>query len=104
MAENEGEQQQEKFDFTAEGEALDYIGLDQARIQAIEHARDHTDSSGRWRHRPLGTGHLRISGREGAPFRGYPWSLVLSPGSGWVLAGAKTCLLWSLCLNGEANQ
>ena len=46
MAENEGDQQQEKYDFTAEGEAPEWIGLDQARIQAIEHARDHTEFYG----------------------------------------------------------
>ena len=33
---------EEQFDFTPEGETLGYIGLDQARIQAIEHARDNT--------------------------------------------------------------
>ena len=39
MAEDKKE---EKFDFTAEGEALGYISLDQARILAIRHARENT--------------------------------------------------------------
>ena len=41
-----GQEQREdevKFDFTTTGEDLGYIGLDQARILAIEHARDNTD-------------------------------------------------------------
>lgn len=45
MAEDE-DKKEEKFDFTPEGEAMDYIGLDQARVQAIEHARDNTDFYG----------------------------------------------------------
>ena len=35
-----------KFDFTSEGEAIAYISLDQARILAIEYARDHIDFYG----------------------------------------------------------
>ena len=31
-------------EFTAEGESLGYISLDQARIQPIEHASDNTES------------------------------------------------------------
>ena len=46
MAEEEGKKEEEKFDFTLEGEALGYIGLDQALIRGIEHARDHTDFYG----------------------------------------------------------
>ncbi len=41
MAEEE-DKQDEKFDFSAEGEALSCISLDQARVQAIEHARNNT--------------------------------------------------------------
>jgi len=37
---------QEKSEFTLEGEALGYIGLDQARVRAIEEARDNTDFYG----------------------------------------------------------
>jgi hypothetical protein len=46
MAEDEGKKEEEKFEFTPEGEALGYIGLDQARVQAVEHARDNTDFYG----------------------------------------------------------
>ena len=45
MAEEE-DKQEEKFEFTSEGEALGYISLDQARVLAIEHARDNTDFYG----------------------------------------------------------
>ena len=41
MAAEESEQER-KFDFTAEGEALGYISLDQARVLAIRHARENT--------------------------------------------------------------
>ena len=43
MAEEE-ETKEDKLDFTTTGEG--YIGLDQARVQAIEHARDNTDFYG----------------------------------------------------------
>lgn len=46
MAQQEGDKPEEKFEFTRAGEALGYIGLDQARVRAIEHARDHPDFYG----------------------------------------------------------
>ena len=36
----------EKLEFTPEGEAVGYISLDQARVRAIEHARDNRDFYG----------------------------------------------------------
>ena len=39
MAEEEGKKE-DKFDFTAEGEALGYISLEQARVLAMRTARD----------------------------------------------------------------
>ena len=42
MAEDPGKKEEEKFDVTSEGEAVAYISLDQARVLAIEHARDNT--------------------------------------------------------------
>ena len=42
MAQDEGKKEEEKFDFTSEGEAVNYISLDQARVLAIEHAQDNT--------------------------------------------------------------
>ena len=45
MALDEGKQE-EKCDFTSEGESLSYISLDQARVRAIEHARDNRDFYG----------------------------------------------------------
>ena len=40
MAEDEGKKEEEKFDFTPEGESLGYISLDQARVLAMSTARD----------------------------------------------------------------
>lgn len=46
MTEDPGKQEEEKFDFTREGEVPIYISLDQARVLAIQHARDNTDFYG----------------------------------------------------------
>ena len=46
MIEKEDKKEEEKLEFTLEGESLGYIGLDQARVLAIVHARDHTDFYG----------------------------------------------------------
>ena len=35
MAEDPGKKEEEKFDFTAQGEATDYLTLDQARFVAM---------------------------------------------------------------------
>ena len=43
MAQDEGKKEEEKFDFTSEGEVLGYISLDQARVLAGQHARETTD-------------------------------------------------------------
>jgi hypothetical protein len=45
MAENK-DKQADKLEFTSEGEPLGYISLNQARIQAMEHARNDTDFCG----------------------------------------------------------
>lgn len=47
MEEAEGKKEEEKFDFTAEGEAIGYISLDQARLLAMETARDAPGEYGR---------------------------------------------------------
>ena len=41
MSKEEGKQE-EKFGFTSEGESLGYIGLNQARLLAMQHARENT--------------------------------------------------------------
>ena len=46
MAQDEGKTEEEKFDFTSEGEVLGYISLDQARVLAVQHARENTDFYG----------------------------------------------------------
>ncbi|MCH8281988.1 MAG: hypothetical protein IIC96_15060 [Chloroflexi bacterium] len=40
MVEEEGKKDEEKFEFTAEGEALGYISLDQAQVLAMRTARE----------------------------------------------------------------
>ena len=40
MAQDEGKQEEEKFDFTREGEVSGYISLDQARVRAMRTARE----------------------------------------------------------------
>ena len=47
MAQDEGKQEEEKFDFTPEGEALGYISLSQARLLAMETARESPGDYGR---------------------------------------------------------
>ncbi|MCH8226099.1 MAG: hypothetical protein IIC97_09545, partial [Chloroflexi bacterium] len=47
MAEEEEKKEEEKFEFDAAGQALEYISLDQARVLAIEHARDNPRFYGR---------------------------------------------------------
>ena len=47
MAQDEGKQNEEKFDFTREGEALGYISLDQARVLAMRTAREAPGDYGR---------------------------------------------------------
>ena len=47
MAEDQGKQEEEKFDFTREGEALGYISLDQARVLAMRTARESPGAYGR---------------------------------------------------------
>ena len=46
MAEDQGKEE-EKFDFTPEGESLGYISLDQARLLAIQTARGSRGDYGR---------------------------------------------------------
>tara|TARA_Y100001001_G_C7783877_1_gene230006 strand:+ start:200 stop:409 length:210 start_codon:yes stop_codon:yes gene_type:complete len=46
MAQDEGKTEEEKFDFTSEREVLGYISLDQARVLAVQHARENTDFKG----------------------------------------------------------
>ena len=47
MAEDQGKQEEEKFDFTHEGEAFGYISLDQARVLAMRTARETPGAYGR---------------------------------------------------------
>ena len=46
MADAEGKKEEDKFEFDAAGEVIGYISLEQARLLAIQHARDNTDFYG----------------------------------------------------------
>ena len=43
MAEDSGKEDGPKLKFDSAGQAIAYISLDQARVRAIEHARDNRD-------------------------------------------------------------
>ena len=47
MVEDEGKNDEKKFEFDSAGQAIAYISLDQARVLAMEHARDNRDFYGR---------------------------------------------------------
>ncbi len=83
MAEDQGKKE-DQFGFTPEGETLGYISLDEARVLAMEHARDHRSFYG-WRYvwRKLVWAvvsqeesedyyDIRLSYRPAAGFRGEP--------------------------------
>jgi hypothetical protein len=46
MLEEEGKKEEEKLEFTAEGETLGYVSLDQARVLALQRARENSDCYG----------------------------------------------------------
>ena len=48
MVEHGGEQDESKLDFDSAGEAVAYISLEQARVLALQHARDNRDFYGRY--------------------------------------------------------
>ena len=83
MTEYESEPEDEKLEFTPEGETLGYISLDQARVLALQHARDNREFYGRYAHRELvweviGVDEtedfyeVRLSYRPAGTFRGQP--------------------------------
>ena len=47
MVEEEGKKEEDKFEFTPEGEAVAYISLDQARVLAMRTAREAPGGYGR---------------------------------------------------------
>ena len=53
MVEGEGKKEEEKLDFDSTGQAIGYISLDQARVLALQHARDNRDIYGRYANREL---------------------------------------------------
>ena len=48
MAENREKKDDDKLEFDSTGQAIGYISLDQARVLAMEHARDNRDFYGRY--------------------------------------------------------
>ena len=53
MVEDNGKEDEPKLEFTPEGETLGYISLDQARVLALQHARDNPEFYGRYADREL---------------------------------------------------
>ena len=51
MVDEEDKKDEEEFKFDEAGEVVGYISFDQARVPAIEHARDNRDFYGRRWHR-----------------------------------------------------
>ena len=84
MAEEpEKKEEDEKLEFTPEGEALGYISADQARVLALQHARDNREVYGSYADRDLvweviGTEEtedyyeIRLSYVPSPPFNGEP--------------------------------
>ena len=84
MFQDEEKKEEEKFEFTSEGEAVGYISLDQARVLAIEHARDNLEFYGSdyanqelvWEVLSQDESEdyydIRLSYRPGGTFRGRP--------------------------------
>lgn len=62
MVADDGEKEEEKFEFTPEGESLGYISLDQAEVLAMRTAREAPDAYGRrFRNVPMA---FEVAGEE----------------------------------------
>ena len=84
MAEDVGKEDEPKLQFDSAGEAAAYISLDQARVLALQHARDNTEFYGsRYAHCELAWQvvgkeegadyyYIRLSYRPKREFRGKP--------------------------------
>ena len=84
MPEEESKREEEKLEFTPEGEFVGYISLDQARVLALRHARDNPEFYGRrYARRELAWDvlseeeredfyYIRLSFRPARGFRGEP--------------------------------
>lgn len=67
MVEDDDKKEEEKFDFTREGETLGYISLEQARVQAMEHAQGDPSFYGR-RYRGVTLAHQVVDAQEGEDY------------------------------------
>lgn len=84
MTEAQDKKDEEQFEFTAEGEALGYICMEQAQVLAIQHARDNLEFYGRRYHQGALVWEvasaeesddyydIRLSFRPAGRFRGQP--------------------------------
>ena len=83
MLEEEGKRDEDKLEFTPEGETLGYISLDRARVLALQHARDNRSFYGRYADSELvwqvvvadeteDYYEVRLSYRPAGDFRGRP--------------------------------
>ena len=110
MLEEEGKKE-DQFGFTPEGERLGYISLDQARVLAMEHARDNREFYGpRYTNRELVWEELgaeesedyyrvRLSFRPAEGFRGEPGIELFTidkagPIRPWVTGHQQRCSTW----------
>ena len=89
MAEEPEKKEEEKLEFTSEGETLGYISVDQARVLALQHARDNRETYGPFADRDLvweviGTEEtedyyeVRLSYVPAPPFNGEPGTELLT--------------------------
>ena len=67
MAEDQGKQDEEKFDYSDTIERVAYISLEEAKVLAMEHARDNAELYGP-RYRGVTFAHEVISGEEGEDY------------------------------------
>ena len=89
VAEEPEKKEEEKLEFTPEGEALGYISVDQARVIALQYARDNREAYGPFADRDLvwavvGTEEtedyyeVRLSYVSAPPFNGEPGTELLT--------------------------
>ena len=67
MAEEESKKDDKDLEFTSEGETFGYVSLDQARVLALQHARDNREIYGMYADTsniPNLTSHLTTDGHQ----------------------------------------
>ena len=85
MVEDQDKQDDEKLDFDSAGQALGYISLDQARVLALQHARDNREFYGKYADREITWEEL--SAEESEDY--YRIRLAYSPAGNFQAAGIE---------------